>query len=118
MTEIRYDEPGDALAAWRAGGGESGPVLDPIARSAANPTSRTLAIRAKCYDCVGRGADPGWRWQIGNCDAACPLVPFRPYRHLFGSPAPAAIAGHATPAGSGEPTTTPAADRPRPPWED
>lgn len=85
----------DALAAWRAAGGTSGPALDPITKAAAHPTSRSLAIAAKCYDCQGGDADPGWRWRIGNCDAPCPLVPVRPHQHLAGKPAPAAITEHA-----------------------
>jgi hypothetical protein len=44
------------LDAWRAAGS---PTLDPIQRAAANPTSRALAIAAKCYDCQGCDADPG-----------------------------------------------------------
>jgi hypothetical protein len=51
----------DALRAWRESGGEAGPRLDPIERARANPASRSLAIKAKCFDCVGCGADPGWR---------------------------------------------------------
>ncbi len=82
----------DSLAAWRAAGS---PILDPIAKAAANPQSRALAIAAKCYDCQGGDADPGWRWRIGNCTARCPLVPVRPHQHLAGTPAPAAIADHA-----------------------
>jgi hypothetical protein len=110
----------DALRAWRESGGEAGPRLDPIERARANPASRSLAIKAKCFDCVGCGADPGWRWQVGNCTAVCPLTPFRPYQHLLGTPAPRAIAEHGDEAVTApvveqvqpEPTT-PA----RPPWE-
>lgn len=95
MTDTT-NSPTDNLAAWRAAGGKSGPALDPITKAAANPTSRALAILAKCYDCQGQDADTGWRWRIGNCDAPCPLAPVRPYQHMAGRPTPAAIADHQT----------------------
>ena len=81
----------EALKAWRDAGGEVGPRLNPLERAAANPTSRSLAISAKCFDCSGGDADPGWRWRIGNCSVACPLVPVWPYRHLEGTPMPLAL---------------------------
>ncbi len=57
---------------------------DLIAKAKTNPNSRKQAIEAKCWDCMGAGADPGTRWQIGNCLCTdCPLYPFRPYKHLF-----------------------------------
>jgi hypothetical protein len=110
-----------ALAAWRASGGVA-ERLDPIERARRNPSSRALAIKAKCFDCVGRGADPGWRWWVGNCTADCPLVPLRPYQSMYGAPPPVAVAEHATatPAPRGTTTEVPA-DRPpapRPPWEE
>lgn len=79
----------DALAAWRAAGGVPTAARNPLQRAAENPTSRTLAIAAKCFDCQGGDADPAWRWRIGNCTTvACPLVPVRPYRHLEGTDTP------------------------------
>lgn len=49
------------------------------------PNSRRLAIYAMCYECQGGGADPGWRWAIGNCGIKdCPLHPHRSHRHKQG----------------------------------
>lgn len=79
------------LEAWRAAGGRAGPAQNPAEKAKSNPSSRSLAIAAKCFDCQGEDADPGWRWRIGNCAAACPLVPVRPYQHLAGKPEPASI---------------------------
>lgn len=53
--------------------------LDPLQKAAKNPTSRSLAIRAKCYDCVGQNVDPGWHRRVRECEiTSCPLWPFRP----------------------------------------
>ncbi len=69
------------LKAWREAGGVTGPRLDPIQRAAANPTSLSLAIRAKCYDCVGQDADANWQRRVGTCSCTtCPLHHVRPYR--------------------------------------
>ena len=58
-----------------------GVALNPIQKSEAQPQSLRLAINAKCYDCQGQDADPGWRQRIADCnDVACPLVPVRPYQ--------------------------------------
>ncbi len=55
--------------------------LNPLEKAAKNPRSRSLAIRAKCYDCVGQDCDPGWRARITDCNApTCPLWPLRPYQ--------------------------------------
>ncbi len=60
-----------------------GASLNPIQKSEAQPQSLRLAINAKCYDCQGQDADPGWRQRIADCnDVACPLVPVRPYQKL------------------------------------
>lgn len=55
--------------------------LDPIAKAAANPKSLRAAVNAKCWDCVGAGADPNPRRLIRECLAgkACPLWSVRPY---------------------------------------
>lgn len=53
--------------------------LDPIEKSKANPGSMKLAIRAHCYDCVGR--DTGYISDIRNCEIIeCALHRFRPYQ--------------------------------------
>ncbi len=67
-------------------------VLDPIQKAAANPRSRSLAIRGKCYECQGCDADPCWQWRVGNCDiTGCSLHPLRPYQGKLGTPTPAAL---------------------------
>jgi hypothetical protein len=61
--------------------GETFPRLDPIAKAAANPRNRKLAIAAKCWDCIGAGADPNPRGAIRECPSEnCPLWPVRPYQ--------------------------------------
>lgn len=58
-----------------------------------NPTSRKLAIDAMCYECQGGGADPGTKWQVGNCPCTnCPLHAVRPWQHLNGKIKPRALA--------------------------
>lgn len=59
----------------------NGHRVDPITRARRNPTSRKLAIAAKCYDCQGRDDDPGVRERIRTClSPGCPLYPVRPYK--------------------------------------
>lgn len=55
--------------------------LDPIAKARANPRSLRLAINGKCWDCIGRGADPNPRGAIRDCRIKdCTLWPVRPYQ--------------------------------------
>lgn len=57
------------------------PITCPIEKLEAKPTSKKLAIAAKCYDCVGQNFDPGWKDRVRNCrDKKCPLYNFRPYK--------------------------------------
>lgn len=45
------------------------------------PRSRASAIRAKCYDCVGRNDDPNPRRTVRECTVTgCPLIHCRPWR--------------------------------------
>lgn len=79
------DEPKTALAAYNArrlaGDVEAPARLDPLARARANPTSKTLAIRAKCWECVGGNSNPNWQKRVGECTIArCGIHPFRPYQ--------------------------------------
>lgn len=79
----KQNKTGEHLKAWRERGGVRGETRSPIEKSEQNPTSLRLAINAKCYDCQGQDADPGWRQRIADCnDVACPLVPVRPYQKL------------------------------------
>lgn len=70
-----------AMAARRAAG-ETIVQLNPAQRAAKNPTSRSLAIAAKCYDCTGgSNADGGYRRCIRECPSTrCALYAFRPYQ--------------------------------------
>jgi hypothetical protein len=55
--------------------------LNPLDEALAKPKSRVLAIRAKCWDCEGRGADPGWQRRVRECVVeSCPLWHLRPYQ--------------------------------------
>lgn len=54
----------------------------PIEKASEHPKSLRLAINAKCFDCVGAGADTNPRQMIGQCRIQhCPLWPVRPYQH-------------------------------------
>ena len=66
------------LAALRASGDLE--QLDPLERSARNPQSLDLAIKAMCYECTGRD-EPGGSVEIATCDHwTCPLWQFRPHQ--------------------------------------
>ena len=58
--------------------------FNPILRHMRNPSSRVLAINAKCAECFGCTADyleKGFRESISSCSSySCPLHRFRPYR--------------------------------------
>ena len=55
--------------------------LNPLEKAGKNPKSLRLAVNAKCYECEGEDADPGWRSRIKGCIIPdCPLHPVRPYR--------------------------------------
>jgi hypothetical protein len=55
--------------------------LNPLEKAGKNPKSLRLAVNAKCYECEGEDADPGWRGRIKECIIPdCPLRPVRPYR--------------------------------------
>lgn len=54
---------------------------DPLEKAKEQPTSLRRAITAKCYDCIGRNADPDWRGSIRNCLCTdCPLYVVRPFK--------------------------------------
>lgn len=55
--------------------------LDPIERARLNPQSKALAIKAKCWDCVGAGVDANPRQAIRECVVqSCPLHSVRPWQ--------------------------------------
>ena len=57
-----------------------------MATTAGGPTVKTpheeaLAIRAKCWDCEGGDADPGWKRRVRDCVVSgCSLWHVRPCR--------------------------------------
>lgn len=65
---------------------ETNERLNPRDRAAKNPRSLKMAIRAKCWDCVGGdNADPGWMRTIHECCVTrCPLHGHRPYQDYVG----------------------------------
>lgn len=65
--------------------GATGERLTPLEKAARNPGSRSLAIRAKCWDCSGGDADPGVRARVRDCPSkTCPLWPLRPWQNAHG----------------------------------
>ena len=58
--------------------------FNPLQRLEKNPTSRILAIHAKCTDCVGctpNYIEKGFKKSISSCSSySCPLHGFRPYQ--------------------------------------
>lgn len=88
MTVPNQDKTAKARAALKAKR-EAGSVeiLDPIEKAMRNPKSLRLAIRAKCWECVGKDDDPNPRKEVAGCTAPqCPLWPLRPWQD--GSPRP------------------------------
>lgn len=71
----------EAMAARRAAGIEI-ERLNPAEKAARNPNSRSLAIAAKCFDCMGgEHADGGYRRCIRECPSTkCALYQLRPYQ--------------------------------------
>ena len=55
--------------------------MDPLTKFRTQGGGRSLAIKAKCVECVGTADTPGFRKDIRECDArSCPLWEFRPYQ--------------------------------------
>jgi hypothetical protein len=57
--------------------------MSPIEKAQANPRSPTLAIRGKCWECAGSGADGTQvtKATIGGCQITqCPLWNLRPFQ--------------------------------------
>lgn len=65
---------------------------NPVRQFLANPTSKALAIKAKCAECFGCTHDhleKGFRVSISNCSSyACPLHRFRPFQSNGGAGSP------------------------------
>lgn len=61
--------------------GETIERLDPLEKARRNPGSKALAIRAKCFDCMGGDSEPGVRKKVRDCSVTrCPLHPHRPWQ--------------------------------------
>lgn len=67
----------NALAKWREENkGVKPVVLDPMEKARQNPKSKTLAIRAYCFDCCG-----GNKQEVTLCPSKnCPLWVHRPWQ--------------------------------------
>lgn len=73
------------LADLRAAGWK--PVrLNPDEAARAKPNSLKLAIRAHCWNCVGRDSDPGYMGRVRDCTLSqtCALWPHRPWQNHAG----------------------------------
>lgn len=56
-------------------------ILNPLQHAMRDSNSLAKAVKAQCFECVGRGEDSGTRREIGNCTAwRCPLWQHRPYQ--------------------------------------
>jgi hypothetical protein len=54
---------------------------DPIEHSIADPKSQAKAIKAMCFECVGRNDDPNPRRTVATCTSwGCPLWQVRPWQ--------------------------------------
>ena len=61
------------------GSGEGSKRKNPDERFLTDPKSKTKAIHAFCFQCMGR--DEGYRKHIRDCTSKnCPLYSFRPYK--------------------------------------
>lgn len=71
----------EAMRAKREAG-EEVERRNPMEKHLDEPSSRALAVAAKCFDCVGGlNADGGYRRCIRECASPrCPLYNFRPYK--------------------------------------
>lgn len=73
-----------ALQAKRESGEMTQPErLDPIEKAIRLPASLAAAIKAQCWECVGRGEVSGARKDISCCTIwGCALWPLRPWQRL------------------------------------
>ena len=82
MSELTPLQKAQAAMAAKRAAGEEIERLNPAEKARAEPKSRSAAMAAKCFDCVGGcNADHGYRRAIRECPAPqCALYAFRPYR--------------------------------------
>lgn len=59
---------------------------NPVEQALDNPNSAKAAIKAMCWTCVGRDADPGAKFRVRDCAVGpnCPLFPLRPWQNVKG----------------------------------
>lgn len=86
MTELSFaDKMKEAIAQKRADGTYVAPDHNLAARAAKDPTSKSKAIAAMCFQCFGgtkdEMPDPGWKRFIGGCTSPdCALFHLRPHQ--------------------------------------
>lgn len=60
------------------------PITNPILKHKDKPNSRSLAIAAKCFECMGGTTEEspaGWKGEVRSCSSfGCSLHSFRPYK--------------------------------------
>lgn len=60
-------------------------TLDAIQKAQRDPKSLRLAINGKCWDCVGRDADPNPKQRVRDCPMTdCTLWAVRPWQGILG----------------------------------
>ena len=65
--------------------------IAPNRKPSATKTELLKAIKENCLQCEGE-EDPCVRWRIANCLVpGCTLRPYRPFKHLEGTPLPEAL---------------------------
>jgi hypothetical protein len=79
MAETGYPSGSAPQSALSTAEAKPAPKRNPLEQAAANPRSRKVAIKAKCWDCQGGDGDPGVFRRIRECPSSgCPLWPHRP----------------------------------------
>jgi len=90
-TKTALDMARERLAELRSEGTKI-LIRSPLEKLAEKPTSKTLAINGKCYQCEWEDADPSVKWRIGNCTYTdCALYAVRPYQFMVGRPTPESL---------------------------
>lgn len=80
MTTDALQKAHETMRAKREAG-EKVERLDPLEKARRNPASKALALRAKCFDCMGGDSEPGVRKKVRECSVTrCPLHPHRPWQ--------------------------------------
>lgn len=86
MSDAKHEAGSAALEEYRrkVASGEierAERAANPYEQALRKPSSKVLAIKAKCWSCQGEGEDVGWRVAIRDCNVTgCALHPHRPYQ--------------------------------------